>query len=375
MYNAKFINPEKEKENYFSAINKQGNSYNNKTNYSTQDNLSSEVNKHFRKILSKEDINNKRTNYKQSIENNKNQLTPNGLVKKFNIPLKTKINYNQNDVLKAKESLKLLLKNNNIDKNQEFQRTFMRDNEGLLQNHVLIKKNQDTLNVNNPIDIIKNKSNKENKIDIVDRKEDHNKLNLNHIYKSTNNYHEEHENYDDNNNYTSPNNINSIKKKDKFNENDESYKENINLKECNDCKRKFNEEVYDKHIKICKNVFIKKRKSYNIKEKRVINDEHKEILNNANRKQNKSKVKEKDVIKTAKKNWKAKSEMFRMAIKVDDNKIKNNINDNININIQNDIDILKYCSLCKRKYNDSVYDKHLPTCEKKAKIKAITKKN
>lgn len=372
MYNAKFINPEKEKENYFSSINKLGNNTNNRTN-NTQDNFSSEANKHFRKILSKEDINNKRTNYKQSNENNKNQLTPNGLVKKFNIPLKTKINYNQNDLIKAKESLRLLLKNN-IDKNQEFQRTFMRDNEGLLQNHVLIKKNQDTLNVNNPIDIIKNKSNKVNKIDIVDNKEDHSKLNLNHIYKSTNNYNEEQENTDDDNDYTSNNNT-KTNKTDKFNENEESYKENINLKECNDCKRKFNEEVYDKHIKICKNVFIKKRKLYNIKEKRVINDEHKEILNNANKKQNKSKVKEKDAIKTAKKNWKIKSEMFRMAINVDDNKSKNNINDNINIPINNDIDILKYCSLCKRKYNDSAYNKHLPTCERKEKIKVITKKN
>ena len=46
-----------------------------------------------------------------------------------------------------------------------------------------------------------------------------------------------------------------------------------NLEECPSCGRKFNENAYEKHVKICKDVFIKKRKAYDMKEKRIVDDD------------------------------------------------------------------------------------------------------
>jgi hypothetical protein len=44
------------------------------------------------------------------------------------------------------------------------------------------------------------------------------------------------------------------------------------LEECPTCGRKFNEKAYEKHIKVCKDVFVKKRKEFNSKQKRIIDD-------------------------------------------------------------------------------------------------------
>jgi hypothetical protein len=49
--------------------------------------------------------------------------------------------------------------------------------------------------------------------------------------------------------------------------------DNSSLQECPSCNRKFNENAYEKHVKICQDVFIKKRKAFNMKEKRIIADE------------------------------------------------------------------------------------------------------
>ena len=46
-----------------------------------------------------------------------------------------------------------------------------------------------------------------------------------------------------------------------------------NLQECPSCNRKFNEKAFEKHVKICQDVFIKKRKEFNMKEKRIVTDE------------------------------------------------------------------------------------------------------
>ena len=43
------------------------------------------------------------------------------------------------------------------------------------------------------------------------------------------------------------------------------------------CQRKFNERAYEKHVKICEDVFIKKRKKFDMKEKRVIDKEQIEL--------------------------------------------------------------------------------------------------
>ena len=38
---------------------------------------------------------------------------------------------------------------------------------------------------------------------------------------------------------------------------------NSDLRECPTCGRSFNDEAYPKHVKICKKVFVNKRKEFN----------------------------------------------------------------------------------------------------------------
>lgn len=52
----------------------------------------------------------------------------------------------------------------------------------------------------------------------------------------------------------------------------EEYGEVGRLIECNDCGRKFNEQAIVKHRKICKKVFVEKRKAFDIQEHRKATD-------------------------------------------------------------------------------------------------------
>jgi hypothetical protein len=47
----------------------------------------------------------------------------------------------------------------------------------------------------------------------------------------------------------------------------------IRLEECPTCGRKFNENAFEKHVKICEEVFVKKRKAFNSKAHRIIDQE------------------------------------------------------------------------------------------------------
>ena len=109
------------------------------------------------------------------------------------------------------------------------------------------------------------------------------------------------------------------KKSSNQDEEPDEYEEDDNgeKQECPDCGRQFKEKAYAKHIKICKKVFMKKRKPMDMKAQRIVSDEHKEILKHNEIMQKKAKKKEdkEKEAKIAKNNWKAKSEMFRQAMK------------------------------------------------------------
>jgi hypothetical protein len=45
------------------------------------------------------------------------------------------------------------------------------------------------------------------------------------------------------------------------------------MNECQSCGRKFNEKAFAKHAKVCKDVFVKKRKAFDSKAHRLIADE------------------------------------------------------------------------------------------------------
>jgi len=52
----------------------------------------------------------------------------------------------------------------------------------------------------------------------------------------------------------------------------------FDLSECPSCGRKFNEKAFEKHVRVCKDVFVKKRKAFNSKAMRIIDQEHAQIL-------------------------------------------------------------------------------------------------
>ena len=53
--------------------------------------------------------------------------------------------------------------------------------------------------------------------------------------------------------------------------------------ECPTCSRKFNQKAYEKHVKICKKVFVQKRKAFDMKEQRIgeLKEELKEVKQSA----------------------------------------------------------------------------------------------
>ena len=48
--------------------------------------------------------------------------------------------------------------------------------------------------------------------------------------------------------------------------------------ECEECGRKFNNDAFEKHAKICQKVFQSKRKAFDPKKQRVVDSEHAAIL-------------------------------------------------------------------------------------------------
>jgi hypothetical protein len=59
---------------------------------------------------------------------------------------------------------------------------------------------------------------------------------------------------------------------------DEESPEYTPMEECPTCSRKFNENAYVKHVKVCKDVFVKKRKAFDSKAHRIVADEQLEFI-------------------------------------------------------------------------------------------------
>ena len=101
------------------------------------------------------------------------------------------------------------------------------------------------------------------------------------------------------------------------------------MSECPDCGRKFNSTAYPKHVKICKDVFIKKRKAFDMAQKRV--EGNPELLQILKKKEKEEKMKalkaakagnaaasnreETPVGGTQQQKWKQQSEAFRQALR------------------------------------------------------------
>jgi hypothetical protein len=140
-------------------------------------------------------------------------------------------------------------------------------------------------------------------------------------------------------------------------ENSEAVVEDDGIRFCPFCKQQIMKEEFLEHRKHCKEKHTKKRKAVKID---VLGDP--ELRREANKLKKQNKHLSKKLPK--KKNWKAKHNDFINAMK----KSKGDTN----VPELEVTDDRVYCELCGRKYNENVYDKHLPRCKRefeKQKIK------
>jgi hypothetical protein len=167
--------------------------------------------------------------------------------------------------------------------------------------------------------------------------------------------------------------------------------EDVNRIECDGCGRKFNEDVFEKHAKVCKKVFQSKRKAFDSKKKRIIDSEHATILKHKEFQEKKMGLNNK-VAQTKQKaqKWKKQSEELRAIVKQNRDYDNNNTGRIIFIlgygsnakgtgyggsgtkekfvNVPSSIsDDYSLCDMCGRKYNEQAYTRHLPTCERRTK--------
>jgi hypothetical protein len=163
--------------------------------------------------------------------------------------------------------------------------------------------------------------------------------------------------------------------------------------ECPTCGRRFKEQALPKHAKVCKKVFVNKRKAFDTKQQRILDSDHASLLKQKEIEEKKKKKAGSDNNLAAKKaKWKKQSEEFRSILRqanadeAADNFVvtKGNGKDGKNITTVKGNAIVstpsvltedyKLCSMCNRKYNESAYSKHLPTCEKRTKEANIKSK-
>ena len=138
------------------------------------------------------------------------------------------------------------------------------------------------------------------------------------------------------------------------------------LVQCQYCQRKFNCDSLQKHEKVCKEVFIKKREKFDSSEVRTKGNEVKT-------KPESQALKKKDGVKSfvnKEPKWKKESEQFRKALK--NNPGSNSNNDDINFNEKDESDdSLVECHCCKRKFAPETAKRHIPFCEKRQKDNAF----
>jgi len=91
------------------------------------------------------------------------------------------------------------------------------------------------------------------------------------------------------------------------------------LRECRSCGRSFNDQALAKHQKICKKVFIQKRKEFDSQGTRIVSEEQYRNLPKVNREIEKAKKISMSPPKRGKgqqmSKWKLQSMQFRMAMK------------------------------------------------------------
>ena len=145
-----------------------------------------------------------------------------------------------------------------------------------------------------------------------------------------------------------------------------SYSDNIDednsntaLHECGDCGRKFNANAYEKHVKICKKVFINSRKQFDMTKQRIQDDEQLRILQDTKKKKDaKNNASEKST------KWKNQSQAFREAMKAARD-VSHAISTGAPLpppTISAPDPSLIPCPHCGRRFNEKAAERHIPLC-------------
>lgn len=169
---------------------------------------------------------------------------------------------------------------------------------------------------------------------------------------------------------------------------DEEEPQYNEMEECPSCSRKFNPKAYDRHVKVCKDVFVKKRKAFDSKAHRIVDDEQVQLMAKTmpSKKQSTRAVapkKEDAPIKSKIPKWKIQSLQFRQAIGTSDTLGQTDSNFGYGKpNFSKDFQAtefvdpsIKQCPHCLRKFNEEAGTRHIPVCAKKTKENAMKAKS
>mmetsp|Transcript_18439 Transcript_18439/g.33227 ORF Transcript_18439/g.33227 Transcript_18439/m.33227 type:complete len:276 (-) Transcript_18439:1056-1883(-) len=144
---------------------------------------------------------------------------------------------------------------------------------------------------------------------------------------------------------------------------------------CPDCGRKFNEEAMVKHAKICKKVFMTKRKKFDISSKRAAEGAEevpKVDEMPANRRKPAAPARAAPTKAPGKDNkWKRQSEQFRANLRAARSGDNEGYEEARRIAQEAEDEDMTRCQHCNRTFNPDVAKRHIPICERKAKEAAM----
>ena len=138
-------------------------------------------------------------------------------------------------------------------------------------------------------------------------------------------------------------------------------------RECPDCNRKFLPESYEKHVNICKKVFLSKRKAFNSSEQREIDE-----ATISKKKPEPKKNAKSSASASAKANkWKIESEQFRAnmrAARMATSGDEAGYQEAAKIASDYAQSQLVPCPTCERTFNEEAAKRHIPICANKARM-------
>lgn len=142
------------------------------------------------------------------------------------------------------------------------------------------------------------------------------------------------------------------------------------LQECPDCGRKFNSDAFEKHSRVCKKVFVSKRKVFDSKEQREVEGAQPTTTRPApSGKRINPAIPPKGSKEGKASKWKMQSEQFRANLRAA--KLAEEGGEEYEALAKQasayNASQLTPCPHCGRTFNDEAASRHIPICARKAK--------